>query len=127
VRARLTGEAAARRSQGLDEPIVRLDGTIVESSSQVLALDVLVARTSSAFQDVVIRDTVRLETTEIQSVLQRKLSVGRTALVVLGAGAAAAGIVLGIDQIVGGTDEPPDGGDPNLRARRIVIPLFRFR
>src|SRR5262245_36024285 len=65
VRARLKTEAAVRRSAGLDEPIMRLDGKIVEADESSMELDVVVARTISTFQDAIIRDTVRLETTEI--------------------------------------------------------------
>lgn len=123
VRARLTAEAAARRSQGLDDPVLRYDGTIVESTAGAVSLDVLVARSSSAFQDVEIRDTVRLETTEIQSILARKISPGRSALITVAAGVAAFAIVKGINQIVGGTgDDPDDGEPPALR-----FPLVRVR
>lgn len=130
VRARLTAEAAVKRSQGLDEPIMLVDGTVVETTPTIVAVDVLVARTSSAFQDVVIRDTVRLETLEIQSLMARKFSPAKTALVVIGAGLAAYGAVKGLDQIVGGTGDPSDPGDPTLRAAsrsaRVGIPLLRF-
>src|SRR5688572_4167258 len=88
VRARLNTEAAIRRSQGLDEPVTRLDGRIIESTPEAMSLDVLVARQSSAFQDVEIRDTVRLETAEIQSILVRKISPARTAAFTVLAGAA---------------------------------------
>lgn len=115
VRARLNTEAAIRRSQGLEEPVTRLDGTIIDSTPEAVSLDVLVARVSSAFQDVVIRDTVRLETSEIQSILVRKISPTRSAAFTVLAAAAAFGIVKGIDQVVGGTGENGDGGTPNLR------------
>ncbi|MGH7466607.1 MAG: hypothetical protein ACRENP_01340 [Longimicrobiales bacterium] len=121
VRARLTTEAAVRRSQGLDDPIVRLDGRIVESTASSLSLDVLVARSSSAFQDIVIRDTVRLEIAEIQSIMASKVSPWRTALFTLGAAAAAFGVVKGIDQIVGGTGEEDGGGDPAF-----TVPIVRW-
>ena len=119
VRARLTGEAAARHSEGYDDPIVQYDGTVIDVSGEALSIDVLVARSSSAFQDVVIRDTVQLRRTEIQSMLQRKISTARTALFAIGAVAGAAVVVMGIDQVVGGTDDPPDGGDPTFRDRPI--------
>ena len=123
VRARLKADAAIRRSQGLDDPITRIDGVVVESSAQALALDVLVARSSSAFQNVTLRDTVRLESSEIEWVLQRKFSTARTALLVVGAGAAAAGIIAGIDQVVGGTDDPTDPGTPTFRKPGFVLSL----
>jgi hypothetical protein len=121
VRARLTTEAAVRRSQGLDDPVVRLDGTIVNATATGLSLDVLVARASSAFQDVVIRDTVQLETVEIQSLYVRKFSAFKTALATVGAGAAIFAVVKGIDQVVGGNDEIEDPGDPTFRS-----PLFSW-
>jgi hypothetical protein len=115
VRARLNTEAAVRRSQGLEEPVVRLEGIVVESSPEAISLDVLVARSSSAFQNVVIRDTVQLQTSEIQSLLSRRISVPRTALFTAGGIAATFLLVKGIDQITGGTGESPPGGNPTLR------------
>jgi len=132
VRARLTADAAVRRSQGLDDPVVRLEGMVVESTASLLTLDVLIARTSSAFQDVVIRDTVRLEMGEIQSLQARRFSPARTTLFVAGIGVAAFGVVRGIDQIVGGTDDPPDDGTPtsppplvSWRSFRMLLALLR--
>jgi hypothetical protein len=125
VRARLRTEAAVRRSAGLDEPILRLDGRIVEANESSVALDVIVARTNSTFQDMVIRDTVRLETTEIQSVMARKFSPRQTALVTIGAGLAAFAFVKGIDQFVGGTGEDDGGGDPTFTAPVFSLQTFR--
>jgi hypothetical protein len=116
VRAQLETEAAVRRSQGMDDPTTRYDGVIVAVTPEQLTLDVLIARSSSVFQDVEIRDTVRLQTTEIRSIMQRTLSPGRTALLAAGMGAAAVLVVMGIDAISGGTTD--DGGEPppgNLR------------
>jgi hypothetical protein len=121
VRARLTTEAAVRRSQGLDDAIVRLDGTIVEATGSSVSLDVLVARTSSAFQNVVIRDTVKLEAAEIQSLLVRKFSPAQTAIVSVGLVAAAYGAVLSIDRLVGGTGDDDGGGDPTF-----TVPLLSW-
>jgi hypothetical protein len=115
IRARLKTEAAVRRSQGLDEPIIRVDGTIVETMPDAVAIDVLIARSSSALQDVVLRDTVRVEKAEIESMLVRKLSPTRTALFTAGVAAAGVAVVLGIDQVVGGTGDDGDGGNPNFR------------
>jgi hypothetical protein len=122
VRARLTADAAVRRSEGMEDPIVRYDGVIIDAGPDALSLDVLVARTTSAFQDVEIRDTVRLGTGEIQSLLRRKLSPARTALFSIAVGAAAFAVVKGIDQVVGGSgDDPGDGGTPTFR-----IPWFTW-
>jgi hypothetical protein len=123
VRARLTAEAAVRRSQGLDEPTLYYDGRVVGTTPDTLTLDVLVARSSSQFQDVEIRDTVRLGTAEIQSILGRKLSTAKTVLVMVGAGAAAVAIVTGISSIVGGTG--PDDGNPPPPAR-VPVPVLRW-
>src|SRR5688572_2124425 len=65
VRARLTAEAAVRRSQGLEEPVLRLDGKIVEATNEAIRLDMLVARSSSAFQDVEMRDTISVARNEV--------------------------------------------------------------
>jgi hypothetical protein len=122
VRAQLTSDAAVRHSQGRDEPIMRYEGVIVDVAPDTLALDVLIARASGALQDVVIRDTVNLATAEIQTMMRRELSVSKTALFTLAAVGGAAALIAGIDQVVGGTGDPPDGGDPTFRP-----PLFSFQ
>jgi hypothetical protein len=119
VRATLNVEAAVRRSQGLDEPIRHVDGRIVEASPDTLSLDVLVARSSSVFQDVMIRDTVRLMTSEIESVLQRRLAVGRTVLASAAVVGGAVVVVSGISSIVGGNEEEPGNGNQN-----VLVPVF---
>jgi hypothetical protein len=121
VRAQLTSAAAVRRSEGHDEPIMRYEGIIVGVASDTVTLDVLVARASGALQDVVIRDTLSIPTAEIQTILRRKLSVTKSALFTLAAGASAVAIVVGIDQVVGGTGEPPGGPPPAFRP-----PWFSF-
>src|SRR5688572_13210553 len=128
VRARLTAEAASRHSQGLDEPVLSYAGRVVSTSADALALDVLVARSSSAFQNVTIRDTVTLRRTEIQSVLHRKFSAPRSALFTVGAVAAGVLVVAGIEQIVGGTGpEEQDPGTPALREPFFVrIPFHQL-
>ena len=128
VRARLTGDAAARASQGLDEPVLRYDGRVVTASADSIAMDVLIARVSSGVQDITIRDTVSLRRIDLQSVLERKFSPTRSVLFGLGAGAAAFGIAMGIDQIVGGTGEDDPNPPPtSLREPFFVrIPLFQF-
>ncbi len=115
VRARLTSDAAVRHSQGLEDPILHYDGVVVEASPDSLFLDVLIARSSSTFQDVEIRDTVKLGNGEIQSIQGRYLSVGKTALFTIAVGAAAFAVVKGIDQVVGGTGDDDDNGTPGLR------------
>jgi hypothetical protein len=122
VRAQLTSTAAVQRSQGREQPIMRYEGVVVDVAPDSLALDVLIARASGALQDIVIRDTVSLATTEIQTLMRRKLSPTKTALVTLAAIGGAAAVVAGIDQVVGGTGEPGNGGEPNLRT-----PLLSFQ
>jgi hypothetical protein len=122
VRARLKGEAAAKRSAGLDEPIIRYDGVVVAASPQEVSLDVLIARSSSSFQDVVIRDTVQIDVAEIQSLQARTLSVPKTVLFVAVAGAAAFGAIKGIQEVVGGTEDTLPPGNQNFTS-----PLFSLR
>lgn len=121
IRARLTADAAVRRSQGLDEPILHYDGSVVEATEDSITLDVLIARSSSTFQQVEIRDTMRLATTEIQSISARRLSATKSLLVGAAAVAAGVAIVTAIDQIVGGTGDDDDGGTPTAR-----VPLLRW-
>lgn len=120
VRAQLETEAAVRRSQGTIDPVLYYDGTVLEATTERLTLDVLVARSSSAFREVEIRDTVRLETAEVRSMMRRSISPGRTALFIAALGAGAVAAVMGIDAVVGGTDGD-DGRPPNPSA---VVPLF---
>jgi hypothetical protein len=125
VRARLKGDAAVKRSEGLDDPIVRYDGVVVDATAQAVAIDVLVARSSSAFQDVVIRDTVQLQLAEIQSLQQRKLSVPRTLLFTVAAGAGAFAIVTGIKEVVGGTEDTPGPGNQNFTGGLFSLQTLR--
>jgi hypothetical protein len=122
VRAQLETEAAVRRSEGLDEPIMRYDGVVVDATPDALSLDVLIARSTSAFQDVEIRDTVQLRTTELRSVMERRISPVRTALFTVGVGAAAFAVIKSIDAVVGGTGDDDDGGEPNT----FRLPLLRW-
>jgi hypothetical protein len=122
VRAQLNAEAAVRRSEGLNDPILAYDGVIVNTTPQGFSLDVLVARSSTLFQDVVIRDTVRLESTEVQSIMQRSLAPGRTALAAVGVGAAAFAVVKGIESVVGGTGDDNGNGPPQT----LVVPVFSW-
>jgi hypothetical protein len=115
IRARLTADAAVWRSEGLLDPILHYDGTVVDATTDTLVLDVLVARSSSAFQDVEIRDTVRLGKSELQSMQGRRISVVKSVLVTVAAGVAAFAVITGIDQVVGGTTDDDDDGEPGLR------------
>jgi hypothetical protein len=121
VRTRLNVEASLRRSQGLDEPIRYIDGRVVEHGSESLSLDILIARSPSVFQDIEMRDTVTIMNSEIESILQRKLSVGRSVLVTAAVVGGAVAVVAGINAVVGGTEEPPDDGN-----QTIVVPIFSF-
>lgn len=125
VRAQLETEAAVRRSTGLDEPITRYDGTVVEVDSAGLALDVLIARSVSTFEDVEIRDTIRLARTDVRDIQERRLSPVRSVLVTVAAGAVAVGIVMGIEAISGGTG-PDDGEGPPPTFRLPFLDLSRF-
>jgi len=119
VRAQLNVEAAVRRSQSLNEPIRHVDGRVIERTPESLSLDVLIARSSSVFQDVMIRDTVTLMTSEIETIFERRLSVWRTALVTVAVAGGAVAVVAGVSTIVGGNEEEPDPGTPAL-----VVPIF---
>jgi hypothetical protein len=126
VRAQLTSEAAVRRSQGLDEPVLRYHGIVVDAGSDSLAMDVIVARASSGLQDLVIRDTVSLQRSEIQSVMRREISAARSVLFALAAGAAAAAVVASVDHVVGGVEEPPDDIPPAMRPSLISWQTLRL-
>jgi hypothetical protein len=126
VRARLKGDAAVKRSEGRDEPIVRYDGVVVAATAEAVAIDVTVARSSSAFQDVVIRDTVQLQLAEIQSLQRRTLSVPRTALFTVAAGAAAFGLITGIKEVVGGTEDTPGPGNQNFTGGLFSLQTLRI-
>lgn len=112
VRARLSTEAAVRRSRGLDAPVMHVDGRVVDAVPQSIMLDVLVARDASQFRDVEIRDTLRIDRTEIESITVRELSTGRSLLFAGAVGAGAYLVVRGITTVVGGNegDDGDDGG-----------------
>src|SRR5687767_14087300 len=116
VRAQLTSEAAVRRSDGLDEPVLRYRGVIVDVGPDSLALDVVIARASSGMQDIVMRYTLTLRRTEIQAMTRRELAAARTALFGLVTTAAAGAVFLSVDHIVGGSEEPPDDIPPAMRS-----------
>ncbi|MGH7476396.1 MAG: hypothetical protein ACRELD_08905 [Longimicrobiales bacterium] len=119
VRARFTNESAIRRSQGLDEPILYLDGRVVEAGPDTLALDVLIARSTSVFQDITIRDTISVRVSELQSVTAREIAVGRSILFAAALGTGVALAVAGISAITGGNEgEPGDNG-----SQAAVLPL----
>lgn len=122
VRAQLETEAAVRRSQGLDDAVMRYDGVIVDITPETLSLDVVVARSTSAFQEITLRDTIAFRTGEVRAIMQRRLAPGRTALVTLGVGVAAFAIVKGIDTVVGGTDGDGNGTPPPA----MRIPVFSW-
>jgi hypothetical protein len=94
---------------------------VVASTPDSLMLDMLIARNSSVFQQIEIRDTMSLARSEIQSLMGRRLSLTKSLLVTVATGAAAFGIIKGIDQIVGGTGDDEDGGTPTAR-----VPVFRW-
>jgi hypothetical protein len=111
VRARLSPEAAARRSVGRDGPVLFYDGRVVRADGDSLALDVLLVRDPSVFANIEIRDTVRLALGEVAGLAERRLSTGRSLLL---AGALVAGgalVVTGIAAVVGGTDDGNGGGN----------------
>lgn len=122
VRAQLETEAAIRRSQGMNDPIMRYDGVVVDVTPDAVSLDVLIARSTSAFQDVEIRDTIQLRTTEIQAIMQRSISPWRTALFTIGTGVAAFAVVKSIDAVVGGTDDDDGNGPPPT----LVVPVLTW-
>lgn len=124
VRARLNAEAAARRSQGFDEPILSYDGVIVDTTPESVSLNVLIARSSTMFQDVEIRDTVRIETSELQSLMEREIAPLRTALVGVGIGVGAFAVVKSIDAVVGGTGDDDDGNGPP--PQNILVPVLSW-
>jgi hypothetical protein len=64
---------------------------------------------------VEIRDTVRLGKSELQSMQGRRISVVKSVLVTVAAGVAAFAVIKGIDQVVGGTTDDDDDGEPGLR------------
>src|SRR5688572_9241519 len=126
VRAQLTSDAAVRRSEGRDEPVLRYQGVIVGAAPDSLALDVVVARASNGVQDIVLRDTVTLRSAEIQGLMRREFAPARSALFAVAAGAAAAAVVLSIEHVVGGSEEPPDDIPPAMRPSLISWQTLRL-
>lgn len=112
VRARLNNEAAVRRSVGLDEPVLQLDGRVVEATPESIALDVLLARDVSQFRNIEIRDTLWIDRNELQSITVRELETTRSILFAGAVGVGAYFVVRGISSVVGGSEDDSDGGRP---------------
>lgn len=123
VRARFNTEAAVRRSRGLDTPVMHVEGRVVDAVAQSIVLDVLVARDVSQFRNIEIRDTLRIDRTEIESLTARELSTGRSLLFAGAVGAGAYFVVRGITAVVGG-DEGDDGGGDGGTV--FAIPVVSF-
>jgi hypothetical protein len=128
VRARLSTDAAVRRSAGRDAAMMQIEGRVLDRTDEELTLDVLVARSSSAFQNITIRDTVRVGRAEIASLMERELSPGRSALAFVGITAGTFLVVRGITTIFGGDNlDDGDGGNQaalipdRVRSRRAVF------
>lgn len=121
VRARLNAEAAVRRSQGLDEPVLHLDGRVVRAAPESITLDVLIARDPSVFANIEIRDTVHLPMNEVQSLTERRISPGRSLLFAGAVGAGGFLVIRGISAIVGGSE----GDDGNGPPQAVVAPGIR--
>jgi hypothetical protein len=127
VRARLQTEAAVRRSAGLDEPIMRYEGRVVGTTSETLTLDVLLLRDPSVFRDVEIRDTVRLSRSEIESLMQRRISTTHSLLFAGAAGVGAWLVIRGIVAVVGGNEGEEGGNGPVFNASPAAGPQRAVR
>jgi hypothetical protein len=123
VRARLGTEAAVRRSAGRDAAIMQIDGRVIDRTDDAITIDVLVARSTSAFQDIVIRDTVRVERAEIASLMEREFSPTRSAAAFAGGALGVFLVVRGITTIFGGDTLEDNGGGPTVT----VVPHDRGR
>jgi hypothetical protein len=127
VRARLTTDAAVRRSAGLDEPMLFVSGTVVRVSPESMTVNVLLMRDPSVFRDIEIRDTVNVALDEVQFLAERQISTGRSLLFAGALGAGAYLLVRGIGAIVGG-NEGEDEGKPNVvvvPATHATVPRYR--
>lgn len=112
VRARFNTEAAVRRSRGLETAIMHVDGRVVDAVPRSIMLDVLVARDVSQFRNIEIRDTLRIDRSEIESLTVRELSTGRSLLFAGAVGAGAYLVVRGITAVVGGNEGDNGDGGP---------------
>lgn len=123
VRATLNTEAAVRRSRGLETAIMHVDGRVVDAVPQSIVLDVLVARDASRFRDIEIRDTLRLDRAEIESLTARELAPGRSLLFAGAVGAGAYFVIRGITAVVGGNE----GGDDGDGGTVFAVPVVSLR
>jgi len=112
LRARLRVEAAVRRSGESGELVRQVSGSLVAVRGDTLLLDVPVARGLVGLQEVVLRDTVALGRSEIEALFERRVALGRTALVAAGLVAGTVAVASGIRSVAGGEpgEEPEDGG-----------------
>lgn len=129
VRARLKTESAVRRSEGLDEPVMVVNGRVIDATPESVMLNVLLARDPSVFRNVEIRDTVRLNLDEIQTLTVRHVSTTRSLLFAGALGVGGFLVVRGISSIVGGS-EGEDPGTPQVNVTPAAgrsRPAIQFR
>ena len=124
VRASLTVEGAVRQSDVMGRPMRNFNGRFVSLDSETLALDVITASTRGQLREIVLRDTLSIPRDQVMVIEGRELSWVRTG--VIGAGAAAAVVVIFNSLTSGGENVPGDGG-PIDGLDGITIPIFQIR
>lgn len=124
IRARLTTEAAVRRSAGLDNAVMQIDGRMVRESADAIKVNVLLMRDPSQFANVEIRDTISLRRADVESLMVRELSTSRSILFIGALGAAGFAMFKGYQAVAGGAEGNPDDGGGNQAS---VVPLFSLR
>lgn len=123
VRARITGVQADELGDGILTDDRTLEGTVVEAGSDDLLMDVPTGTLERRGRVETLSQRVRLQTSEIVALDQRRQDRAKTtALVAAGVGVAAVAVILGLNATSSNTNPGPGGGGPQ-DAR---IPLFRI-
>lgn len=123
VRVEVTRETAARLSDALAADRTSIEGRVKAQEDGTVLLDVVTASRQVGFQFEPLRQTIRLAPADATFVQRRTLDRGRTAVVV-GAAALVAGAIAweALGGNAGGTEQPPDVGQPaDAKVRRFLV------
>ena len=121
VRATLSIEEALRRSELTGTAERRIEGRITAVDDDNLSLSAVTLAARTEFETRTFRRTFTIPRNEIESLVERRLSVIQTLVVVGGIGGIA--FLLADQVLAGGNPEGDDGGGGD---QATVVPIFRF-
>jgi hypothetical protein len=123
IRARVSGPQADALADALLSDDRTIEGTVIDNGTDELLLEVTAAAVERRGRLETLNQRVRLPTSEIQVVDEKRSDQTKTTLLVLGGvGVAAAAVVLAITS--GSSNSTSTGGPGG--PQDILIPLFRL-